>query len=419
MFWASFEVIMNSENMTEKDIKQNTKKQESVSEQKFEFNTYFIYFFVVAIFVCMRIFTNVCNQYGVFSSLGVYGAYFLSVGLSIFTQVGILLVVPFLLLKKTNKMNFKQTCAHYGFKKISWKSLLLCLVLGVSVFLLNIYCSNFFNSIIQYLGYRPSSGGSSLIPATWWTLVLDLLCTAVLPAFCEEALHRGMLMRGMSSLGMKKSILVSGLLFGLLHLNIEQFFYATIIGFFLGYLAYGSGSIYPCIIVHFMNNALSVFLSFARKMKWPIGNVISTFVNFIFRNHILGIIIIFLLLILLLVLAFELTKCVFLDAFNQDFKRQQKQFATMAMRQQYFQSLENIKDGAMSDRPVFVTKEDGVFVDSKEFLEFVQANIQEIVSKAGDMIKPQKMPIKSKILLWGSVALGLIITIMTFIWGLL
>ena len=73
----------------------------------------------------------------------------------------------------------------------------------------------------------------------------------------------------------------------------------------------------------------------------------------------------------------------------------------------------------MSDRPVFVTKEDGVFVDSKEFLEFVKANIQDIVSKAGDMIKPQKMPIKSKILLWGSVALGLIITIMTFIWGLL
>lgn len=224
-------------------------------EKKINFYTNIIYFFVLVGLIVVR----VCANYGLFSFLGTYGSYILS----IFTQIGLIALVPVVVFKFLTKSKFKDCIKFCNYKKISFKAVVVSVFLGLVVFFLNVYVSNFFNSLIALFGYKHNASGSS-IPPTWWGLLLSLICTAVLPAICEETLHRGLLLNGNSMLGIKKSVLISGFLFGLLHLNIEQFFYATLIGMFLAYLCWGCSSIYPCIIVHFMNNAMSVFLSFAR-----------------------------------------------------------------------------------------------------------------------------------------------------------
>ena len=65
-------------------------------------------------------------------------------------------------------------------------------------------------------------------------------------------------------LGLKKAVILSGLMFGLIHLNINQFFYATIIGMVLAVVTLYSRSIFPAMIIHFMNNGLNVYFSFAK-----------------------------------------------------------------------------------------------------------------------------------------------------------
>ena len=66
---------------------------------------------------------------------------------------------------------------------------------------------------------------------------VELLLVAILPAFCEEFIHRGVLLQGIKHAGFKKAIVISSLMFGLIHFNIQQFFYAFIIGLILGFVS--------------------------------------------------------------------------------------------------------------------------------------------------------------------------------------
>lgn len=378
-------------------------------ERKIEYCTFLAYFVVVALFVVLRI----CSHYNLFSFMGQYASFYMS----LITQVGIILLVPLIIFKYLTNARMKDVVAFYGFKKINFKTILWAILLGVVVFVMNIYVSNFFNNIIQYFGYKPLSGGSTM-PASWGMFFANLFCTAVLPAICEEVLHRGMLLRGASKLGVKKAIMISGLLFGLLHLNIEQFFYATIIGFFLGYLTLGCDSIYPAMIVHFMNNGISVFLQFARAKGWAIGNVFSYLGEFLSNNYVIGIVILILLFILLYLLLGEISRKIFMESFKTDFEKQQKNIQNQAMRQKYFGQIEEIKSG--KSQGVYGGQDQRIIVDLKEFFEFVQSNIDGIVDSMDEQNPPAPtMDTKTKIFMLGSIALSTIVTIMTFIWGIL
>ncbi len=394
--------------------------------KKISFNTNLIYFIVLVVFIVIRI----CSSYNLFSFMGTYASYIMS----FITQVGIIFLLPLVLFKTLNKCSFKQTFNFFSYKKVSFKSILVAILLGFVVFFLNVYVSNFFNSLIQLFGYNPStSSSSSALPATWWTLILNLISTAVLPAICEETLHRGMLLKGNSQMGMKKSIIISGLLFGLLHLNIEQFFYASIIGLFLGYICWCCNSIYPCIIVHFMNNALSVFLSFASVKGWAIGSIFSRVSQFVLQSPVIGFILLFLVLILLFMLAIEFTKFLIKDSFEYNFGRRHKQLANMAIRESFFKQIEDIKNNTATENSLYSTNKKVVYIDFKDFLEFVNKKMSDslkeeknLFNQGSAIAKENKkkgknishIDLKIKILLWGSFVLSAIVTALTFVWGL-
>lgn len=91
---------------------------------------------------------------------------------------------------------------------------------------------------------------------------LGILCISVLGPILEELLFRGAitkeLLRRYSS---AKAILFSGLIFGIFHLNPAQIISACLIGFLLAWLYYKTRSLMACILIHIMNNGLSVYLS--------------------------------------------------------------------------------------------------------------------------------------------------------------
>lgn len=92
------------------------------------------------------------------------------------------------------------------------------------------------------------------------TLLLAL-ALAVTPGLCEEFLFRGVLLGGLDhTLSAKKALLVAGLLFGLAHMNLQQFFATFLLGIVMGYLYVKTRSIWPSILYHTTHNALLVLL---------------------------------------------------------------------------------------------------------------------------------------------------------------
>lgn len=103
-------------------------------------------------------------------------------------------------------------------------------------------------------------GVSSLISAQpLWAVLLVL---AVLPALCEEITYRGFIFGGLlRNGGAMRAVIVSSLFFGLAHSFLQQSIAATIMGLLLGIVAWRTGSILCTMLVHVVNNALSVSLS--------------------------------------------------------------------------------------------------------------------------------------------------------------
>ena len=99
-------------------------------------------------------------------------------------------------------------------------------------------------------------------------LWLSLLTTAVFAPFFEEWLCRGMILRGLlQRIKPVWAILISGLIFGVIHGNIWQAIPATIIGSFFGYVYYKTGSLKLTMLMHCANNALAVILGNIDSLK--------------------------------------------------------------------------------------------------------------------------------------------------------
>ena len=91
-----------------------------------------------------------------------------------------------------------------------------------------------------------------------------IVLTAVLPAVCEEFFNRGVVLTAIrSTFNEWQTVLLGGLVFGLFHQYIFQTFYTGVFGMLLVFIALKTKSIVPCIIIHFVNNAVAIISDFA------------------------------------------------------------------------------------------------------------------------------------------------------------
>lgn len=92
------------------------------------------------------------------------------------------------------------------------------------------------------------------------TFLLNLLICAALPAICEEFLFRGTLQTFFARWTGRQhlAIWLSGFIFSAIHLQFSGFFARWLLGAYLGYLFWWSGSLWLPIFAHFLHNALSV-----------------------------------------------------------------------------------------------------------------------------------------------------------------
>jgi ABC-2 type transport system permease protein/sodium transport system permease protein len=108
---------------------------------------------------------------------------------------------------------------------------------------------------------------------------LVLFSFALVPAVFEEFFFRGFVYSSLQQLSRPAAILISAVLFGLFHvvvgsvLAIERFLPTTLMGLFLGWLAYRTASIWPGIFLHAAHNGLLLMTAYYsdRLKNWGIG----------------------------------------------------------------------------------------------------------------------------------------------------
>jgi len=95
--------------------------------------------------------------------------------------------------------------------------------------------------------------------------------------FMEELMFRGAIEGHFLRQGKSPwfAILISGLFFGLYHMNPAQIPFAFLLGCLLGWLYYRTGSLWPGILCHAVNNGLAVILSFVYTDKDNISDIIT------------------------------------------------------------------------------------------------------------------------------------------------
>ena len=93
-----------------------------------------------------------------------------------------------------------------------------------------------------------------------------IICVGILAPLFEEFFFRKVLIDCLYPHGELTAILVSGLLFGLFHQNVEQYFYTFAIGLLLAYLYCRTGSYLSVFLIHMAFNLFSgVFPSLANE----------------------------------------------------------------------------------------------------------------------------------------------------------
>ena len=99
------------------------------------------------------------------------------------------------------------------------------------------------------------------VQQTFYTgsLLLEITALCIVIPLVEELLYRGIVYgRAREWLGIKWGIVVSALIFGLIHMNLVQFVYASVFGLLLAGLTERSNGVQAAIAAHMAANLTSV-----------------------------------------------------------------------------------------------------------------------------------------------------------------
>ncbi|MBR2722077.1 MAG: CPBP family intramembrane metalloprotease [Clostridia bacterium] len=129
------------------------------------------------------------------------------------------------------------------------------LVLGLCFSLT--YLGNFLGTFVNYLigvitGTPQTNEFADAV--TGMPLWVTVLFVGILAPIMEEIFYRKLVIDRIARFGDLPAILISGILFGLIHGNFSQFFYAAAIGTVLGYIYVKTGNIRYTVLLHMCVN---------------------------------------------------------------------------------------------------------------------------------------------------------------------
>lgn len=192
-------------------------------------------------------------------------------------------IFPFLLYLKMMNARLSDVGSYSKAKNKKLIFPLILVGLGVCGF------SNFVTSaagmVFQFFGFNYNVSGIEN-PTNPFGIILSFVATAFTPALVEEFAMRGVLLGVLRKYGDGFAVIVSALIFGLMHGNLVQIPFAFILGLFFGYAVIKTGTIWTAVIIHFLNNFISISFDY---LFGSLSTAAAWFVNFFYLMLLIGI----------------------------------------------------------------------------------------------------------------------------------
>lgn len=111
--------------------------------------------------------------------------------------------------------------------------------------------------------------GSLVVTNTFHGLLLNIFIVAVVPAFAEELIFRGIFQKIFNRLfrSAHAAVWVTAVFFSTIHFQFFGFIPRFILGLAFGYLFLWSGTLWLPILAHFVNNAFPMVITFGQSLE--------------------------------------------------------------------------------------------------------------------------------------------------------
>jgi len=187
-------------------------------------------------------------------------------------NVGVVFLAFPLLLVRIFKLDPVEAMALRAPKRGVWVAVLLGAPAGLLAFSM---VAQFMNLVMPVPPEMLENFGQALLPPDIpiWQIILML---SVIPGIVEELTFRGLLIHGLRSRWSPALITVgTGLIFGFFHFQIFRIPGTAVLGMILASVVLMTGSIFPAMLWHMINNALALYLG-TREVdlsveSWPVG----------------------------------------------------------------------------------------------------------------------------------------------------
>ena len=197
-----------------------------------------------------------------------YGYWWFSWAVSLLPLYGVGLPTLWFCLKRVPAAPHNTLCPRDGLPAekppFGLRQWLILLVMAFGCTTLGSLMGNFImTALSEATGYDYAFALNDMVNNTpvWFTAI----CTCICAPFGEELLFRKLLIDRTRRYGDFTAILLSGILFGLFHSNLFQFFYAAMAGMILAYVYTRTGKYLYCVAMHasinFMGSVVSLGLS--------------------------------------------------------------------------------------------------------------------------------------------------------------
>ncbi len=168
-------------------------------------------------------------------------------------------LLAFLFLKKRGEIKDLPLGTPYD-----GKAAVLLVFAGLACCIAGSYVTSILSSLVENLfGITFTMPESDTVIDSVPMFLLTVLGTAVVPACVEEFAIRGVVMQPLRKYGDKFAILMSAVVFALMHGNMVQIPFAFIAGLAIGYAVVVTGSMWTGVLIHFLNNFASVVMQTA------------------------------------------------------------------------------------------------------------------------------------------------------------
>lgn len=164
----------------------------------------------------------------------------------------VLILIPLLVYSLVTKTSPGMVIPH---KRLSFKNAVYVLLITFFSLPVLLIVAN-----VAALFFEDTANDTIVQLITGMNMPTAFFSMAIMPAIFEECLCRGVLMSNYKTTSPTVMYIISGLFFGIIHLNFQQMSYAIVAGILFAFFVHYTNSIYSSILAHLFINGYQVVL---------------------------------------------------------------------------------------------------------------------------------------------------------------